>query len=154
MRVQAVRQKREATEGAVKQDAWTRHVVERSMLVVTNPDAARQHAAQQLAAQPEAAPVAAVRQEAAQPEVAPVPAPAASVDPRIEKNVSNNGMNTHDVALETCLRDLSWNQGSKGSGEPSLREVMAKGMAEAIAEGRAEARLAGQDVPTKGPGQS
>src|SRR5487761_2733683 len=72
MRVQAVRQKREATEGTVKQDAWTRHVVERSMLVVADPDAARQ--------------------QAPRPEVAPVAVPAASVDPRIERNVSRNGM--------------------------------------------------------------
>src|SRR5487761_2723593 len=126
MRVQAVRQKREATEGTVQQDAWTRHVVERSMLVVADPDAARQHAAQQSAARPEAAPVAAAvgapvatqvsaaRPEVARPKVAPVAAPTASVAPRIEKNVSNNGIGAHDVAFETCLREISWNQGSKG----------------------------------------
>src|SRR5487761_2432298 len=75
IRVQAVRQKREATESTVKQDAWTRHVVERSMLVVADPDAARQQAAR-----PEAAPVAVpVAAPVAAPVVAPVLAPAACV---------------------------------------------------------------------------
>src|ERR1700709_2163894 len=37
MRVQALRQKREAIEAAANQDAWTQHVAERSMLVVTDP---------------------------------------------------------------------------------------------------------------------
>jgi hypothetical protein len=41
MRVQAVRQKREATEGAANQDAWTMHVAEQSMLKVTDPDIER-----------------------------------------------------------------------------------------------------------------
>ena len=45
MRVQAVRQKREATEGAANQDAWTRHATERSMLEVADMDAARRAAA-------------------------------------------------------------------------------------------------------------
>ena len=41
MRVQAVRQKREAIEGAANQDAWTLHVAERSMLKVADPDIER-----------------------------------------------------------------------------------------------------------------
>src|SRR5471030_1380426 len=52
MRVQAVRQKREAIEGAANADAWTQHVAERSMLRVVDPKARPQ-----TAAQPEAAPV-------------------------------------------------------------------------------------------------
>src|SRR5450432_830658 len=39
MRVQAVRQKREAIEGAATEDAWTLHVAERSMLKVVDPNA-------------------------------------------------------------------------------------------------------------------
>src|SRR5476649_568933 len=39
MRVQALRQKREAIEGAANADAWTLHVAERSMLGVVDPDA-------------------------------------------------------------------------------------------------------------------
>ena len=39
MRVQALRQKREAIDGAANQDAWAQHVAEQSMLEVVNPDA-------------------------------------------------------------------------------------------------------------------
>jgi hypothetical protein len=39
MRVQALRQKREAIEGAANQDAWALHVAERSMVGVVAPDA-------------------------------------------------------------------------------------------------------------------
>src|ERR1700733_11158697 len=39
MRVQALRQKREAIEGAANADAWTKHIAERCMLAVTDPDA-------------------------------------------------------------------------------------------------------------------
>jgi len=38
MRAQAVRQKREAIEGAATQDAWTLHVAEQSMLKVADPE--------------------------------------------------------------------------------------------------------------------
>ena len=39
MRVQAVRQKREAIEGAASQGAWTLHIAERSMVQVVDPHA-------------------------------------------------------------------------------------------------------------------
>src|SRR5450432_783194 len=39
MRVQALRQKREAIDGAANQDAWTLYVAERSMLAGVDPDA-------------------------------------------------------------------------------------------------------------------
>jgi hypothetical protein len=39
MRVQALRHKREATEGAASEDAWALHVVERSMAKVVDPPA-------------------------------------------------------------------------------------------------------------------
>jgi hypothetical protein len=45
MRVQAVRQKREAIDGAATDDAWTLHVAERSMLRVADPDTERLAAA-------------------------------------------------------------------------------------------------------------
>src|SRR5450432_4784782 len=41
MRVQALRQKREAIEGAANRDARVQHVAERSMLGVVDPDAGR-----------------------------------------------------------------------------------------------------------------
>jgi hypothetical protein len=46
MRVQAVRQKREAIDAAATQDAWTQHVTERSMLMVADPGAERLEAPQ------------------------------------------------------------------------------------------------------------
>src|SRR3984893_15306462 len=39
LRVQALRQKREAMDGAANQDAWALHVAEQSMLTVVDPDA-------------------------------------------------------------------------------------------------------------------
>jgi hypothetical protein len=50
MRVQAVRQKREAIEAEATRDAWTQHVAERSMLMVADPDAGRLKAARFAAA--------------------------------------------------------------------------------------------------------
>jgi len=41
MRVQAVRQKREAIEGAANEDAWTQHIAEKSMLKAADLDIAR-----------------------------------------------------------------------------------------------------------------
>jgi hypothetical protein len=67
MRVQALRQKREAMDGAANQDAWAQHIAERSMLLVTDPDAGPQQAAL-----PKVPPVA-----------TRVAAPAACVDLRI-----------------------------------------------------------------------
>ena len=45
MRTQALRQKREAIDGAANQDAWAQHIAERSMLGVVDPDAGPQQAA-------------------------------------------------------------------------------------------------------------
>ena len=95
IRVQAVRQKREATEGAVSQDAWTLHVAERSMAKVVDPHAEPPHAAV--------------------PEAAPAAPPAATSDQGIEENVSENTPNSQDTAFETRMREQPWNQRSTGS---------------------------------------
>jgi hypothetical protein len=68
MRVQALRQKREAIGGAANADARALHVAERSMLAVVDADAAAL--------------------QAAQVGTAPVEAPAACVNRRVEDNVS------------------------------------------------------------------
>jgi hypothetical protein len=122
MRVQAVRQKREAMDGAANADAWTLHVAERSMLGVVDPGAG---------------PV-----EAAWPGTAPVVALAADVDLRIEDNVSEDEANSQDAAFETWLSAQPWNRGAKGSGELDLREVVRAAMA--------ESGLAGRELPAKG----
>jgi hypothetical protein len=133
MRVQALRQKREAIEGAANEDAWTLHVAERSMLWVVDPDARPQEAAR-----PAAVPVEVARVEAMRVEAAPVEAAAACVDQKIEEDVSDDGIESHDAAFETWLSEQPWYHGSRGPGEPSLREAMAG------------SRLAGQELPANG----
>src|ERR1700710_3060393 len=73
MRVQAVRQKREAIEGATTQDAWTLNDAERSMLKVADQDIARL-----------------ATRSTAGPAEAPVAAPTPPVDQRITESVSEN----------------------------------------------------------------
>jgi hypothetical protein len=91
MRVQAVRQKREAIEGAANQDAWTQHVADQSMLKVVNPDIERK--------------------QAAQPKPAPVAAPAPQEDQTTNENVSETNTYPHDAAFETWMSEQQpWNQ--------------------------------------------
>jgi hypothetical protein len=113
MRVQALRQKREAIDGAAKQDAWTLHVAERSMLKVGDPDAGPLEAAW-----PKEAPVK-----------ASVEAPAVCADERIEENVSEDEANSQDAAFETWLSAQPWKQVSRGSGEMDPREVVREAVA-------------------------
>jgi hypothetical protein len=111
MRVQALRQKREAIDSAANEDAWALHVAERSMLGVLDPDAG---------------PL-----EAARPKVAPVAtrveAPAACVDQRITDNVLEPETNSQDMAFETGLSEQPSN--FRGSDETDLREVVRQAMA-------------------------
>jgi hypothetical protein len=127
MRVQAVRQKREAIDGAANEDAWALHVAERSMLGVVDPNAG---------------PL-----EAAWPEAAPVEAPAAVVDQNIEENVSEDGTDSQDAAFETWLSEQPWNRGSRGSDETGLREVLREAMAKSRL---AESRFGGRELPANG----
>jgi hypothetical protein len=121
MRVQALRQKREAMDGAANADAWAQHVAERSMLEVVDPDAG---------------PL-----EAARPEAAPVEAQAV-VEQRIEENVSDNGTNSQDAAFETWLSSQPWNRGPRASSETEVREVLRAAMA--------KSPLAGRELPANG----
>ena len=123
MRVQAVRQKREAIEGAANADAWTQHAAEQTMLKVVDQDAKRLEAAQ-----PKAAPAE-----------APVEPPAADVDQRTEENVSEDGINSQDADFETWLSEQF--QGQE-PGQPDGSRLHA-----VLREAMAEARLAGWDVP-------
>jgi hypothetical protein len=123
MRVQAVRQKREAIEGAAKEDAWTLHVTEQSMLRVVNPKVRPPETVR-----PDAAPGVA-RVEAARVGAARVGALAAGVDQRIQENVSENGMKSHGAAFETRLSEQSCNRGSKVSGKAGPGEILRRAMA-------------------------
>jgi hypothetical protein len=118
MRVQAVRQKREATEGAAPQDAWTLHVTERSMLQVVDPNAEPR--------------------QAAVPEAAPIAVPAACLDQKSAENVSENGADSQDTAFETWMSEQPWKRRNKASGEMGKRTVVPKAMAEPL---RTKARL-------------
>ena len=101
MRVQAVRQKREAIEGAASQDAWTLHVAERSMVKVLDPNAEPQQ------------------------RVGAEAAPAARFDNGIEENVSENWPNSQELAFETWLSEQPWNRRSKAGLRKSVPEAMA-----------------------------
>ena len=122
MRVQAVRQKREAIDGAANADARALHATERSMLIVVDPNAGAL--------------------KAASPEAAPMAAPAACVDQRIVENVLENEINSQGAAFETQLSAQAWNHGSKTSGKTSLREDLRAAME--------FSRLAGRELPANG----
>jgi hypothetical protein len=99
-RVQALRQKREALDGAANQDASAQHTAERSMLAVVDANAAWQKAA---------------RSEAP-PAVLTEAAPAADGNHRIAEHVSEGGINSQDAAFETWL---SAQLLGRGSGRPN-----------------------------------
>ena len=117
MSVQAVRQKREAIEGAASQDAWTLDVTERSMLQVADPGAR-------------------LRRPAA-PAAAPVAAPATDPVQRTERNVSNNETTSQNTAFETRMSAQPQNRGPIGSGETGPRPVAPEAMAGPRLRGRA-----------------
>jgi hypothetical protein len=122
MRVQAVRQKRQAIDGAANQDAWTLQVTEQSMLKVVNRDTERQ--------------------QAARPEPAPVETPATWEDPRPKENVSEDNTNSHNAAFETWMSEQPWNQRSSETGETGLRK--------AVREAVARSSLADRESPANG----
>jgi hypothetical protein len=114
-RMQALRQKREALDGAANQDASAQHIAERSMLAVVDANAAWQKAAR-----PEVPP--AVLTEAA---------PAADGNHRVAEHVSKGGINSQDAAFETWL---SAQLQGRGSGRPNgnrLHAVVPEAMAAA-----------------------
>jgi hypothetical protein len=123
MRVQAVRQKREAIEGAASQDAWTLHVAERSMLKVVAP-----YAEPPRAAVPEAT-------------------PAAGLDQRIAENVSNNEADSQEMTFETWMSRQLWDQGSGGSRETGLHTAVHEAIARSLL---AESRSRGRQSSTNG----
>jgi hypothetical protein len=126
MRVQALRHKREAIDGAANEDAWVQHIAERSMLVVADPDAGPRQAASPGGA----------------PATLPQAPPAALGNQRTEDNVSLDEINSQDTAFETWLSEQPWNQGSKGSGETGLHQVVRKSIA--------MSRLADRQPPANG----
>ena len=104
MRVQALRQKREAIEASANQDAWTLHIAERSMLEVVNADAGPQQAASGQVAQ--AAPAQVPRAAPGEPPEAvqaALPKAAADVAPLGAQYISPNETKSQHEAFETWL---------------------------------------------------
>jgi hypothetical protein len=134
MRVQALRQKRQAVEGAANEDAWAQHIAERSMLRVVDPATNTQQAAR-----PE--PARAALPETAR-ETLPEEAQAADVDQMIEKYVSEDGIISHDVAFETWL---SAEFQGRGIGRPDGSHLY-----EVVREAMAEPHSAGRELPANG----
>ena len=113
-RVQALRQKRQAIDGAANQDAWAQPVAERPILLVADPDAGPRQAAL-----PKSAPL-----------TTRVEPPAACVGQSVAENISEKAPNSHDAAFETWLSKHPWSRGCRGSGGTGLREVLREAMAE------------------------
>jgi hypothetical protein len=111
MRVQAVRQKRQAIEGAANQDTRTQHVAEQSMLKVADRDIERRQAAQ-----PKPAPVAA-------------PAPTPQENQTLDQKVSENNANPHDTAFETWMSKQPWTQGPGSPDQTGLHKHLHEAMA-------------------------
>jgi hypothetical protein len=135
MRVQAVRHKREAIDGAANQDSWVQHIAERSMLGVMDPDAGPWDAPSFTATPP-------AQPEWVHPawlETPPDEAPAAPGD---RENVSETDTNSHNPALETQLSAIHWNGVSKGSGKTGPSDV--------VHELLARSRLAARESPANG----
>jgi hypothetical protein len=159
MQVQAIRRKREAIEATATQDARTLRIVELSMLRVADPEFERLRASPAIAARGEASAIAArgeasaiaargeasataAREEAsptaARGEASPAAAPTPHANPTIMENVSENDINSHDVAFETWLSEQPWNQGPETALRQHLRQVMT------------EVHLAGRESPANG----
>ncbi len=105
MRVQALRQKREAIEGATDQDAWAQHVAERSMTEVLNTNAGPH--------------------EAALPEAPP----AEGADHLQSNDVSEDGLDSHTAAFETWLITQCQGQTSEQPDAGRLHDIVRKAMA-------------------------
>jgi len=122
MRVQALRHKRDAIEATAKEDEWTLHIAEQSMLKVADPTPKPP--------------------EPTRPKVAPVTAPAPHGNPKTEKHVSENKTNSHIAAFETAMSGQPWNQGPKGLGQTGLRKR--------LRETTAQSGWAGGQLPASG----
>jgi hypothetical protein len=131
MRVQALRQKREAIDGAANDDAWALHIAERSMLRVVDPAAGPMQAAR-----PKVAPIA-----------APDEAPAADADQRIEEHVSENETNSQDAAFETWLSAQLQDQTSERPDGDRLHEILRKAM---VGSRLANSDSGGRELPGNG----
>jgi len=120
MRVQALRRKREAIDGAATEDAWALPVAERSMLEVVDPEWTG---------------------------TAPVETPAVNVDQTITEDVSEDEANSQDTAFETWLSEQPWDKGPRRPAEMDPRPVLRAAVAKSRL---ANSPLAGRELPANG----
>ncbi len=131
-RVQAERRKRDANPETANEDAWARHIAERSMLAVLEAqldaglaDAGLADAAPAEPVQPRQAPVSdPASARAAAPIEAKAGAPAAVRVAAANEAVPENKTNSHIVAFETPLSDQNPNPGSTASKVAPFREAL------------------------------
>ena len=107
---QAERRKRDADPVTENEDAWARYIAERSMLDV-------------VLAQPDAEPVEPVRPQQA-PVVRPTAASIAASAVAPEESISQNEINSHDVAFETWLNAHLATLGTGGPGETDMSRFL------------------------------
>jgi len=110
MRIQALRRKREAIDGAANEDAWALHIAQQSMLVVVDPHTAPQEPAL----------------------LEPAPAPITNR----RDNVSLNGTNSQHTAFETWLKAQFQQHGPVHPDFSRLHEGVREAMAEPRSNGR------------------
>jgi hypothetical protein len=108
MRAQAVRQKREAIDGAANQDAWAQHITEQSMLAVADPQT-----------------------EPPLPTPAPTAPLAARLNSQNTQTLSEIQPTSQTTTFETPLRAHLRTPRPTESAETNLREIIRKAMAEA-----------------------
>jgi hypothetical protein len=125
VRVPAVRQKREAIDGAATEHAWTHHVAEQSVPKVADRDNERLQAARSAARLADALPAA--------------PPPQGTEELRKRPR---NDTNSHKVAFETPMEEHPSSQTPTSPDEPGPRER--------LREAIAGSRLAGREVPANG----
>ncbi len=115
-RVQAERRKRDANAETANEDAWARHIAERSMLAVleAQPDAGSDEAEAAGSVRPQLAPI---KESVGTPVVSPVAAPAVTA----EKFQSENKTNSHKMAFETRVSTQTPMPGPTGSSVEGFR---------------------------------
>ncbi len=131
-RVQAERRKRDANPETANEDAWARHIAERSMLAVleAQPDAGLADAGLADAApaepvRPRQVPVSAPASARAAALIeAKAGAPAAARVAAANEAMPKNKTNSHNMAFETPLSDQNPNPGSTASKVAPFREAL------------------------------
>ena len=118
-RVQAERRKRDANAETANEDAWARHIAERSMLAVleAQPDADPTEAAATEPVRRQQAPVSA-------PIVAPVAGPIVRPATASAEIISKNEINSHRMAFETRLSEQAAIFGSGEPGEEAMSQLL------------------------------